>query len=170
MLLIKWPKPTKKIFFVRFNRVFVITEFVITEFDCICICELLFDWKETFVSFNAIYCPTIKCIWKLTAISYINKFLLGFFHLFSAGYNERKNGQPQAVCYSLVWLYVRKYKIQLITWTWNSWFPNSFSTTKILYCRCHLFNAGFPRYSRGLGSKNIWMLIAKRRIAKQWIT
>jgi hypothetical protein len=25
-----------KYFFVRYNRVFVITEFVITEFDCIC--------------------------------------------------------------------------------------------------------------------------------------
>ncbi len=31
---IKWPLPTKCVQFVRYNRVFVITEFVITEFDC----------------------------------------------------------------------------------------------------------------------------------------
>jgi len=32
---LKWPIPTKYVQFVCYNRVFVIAEFVITEFDCI---------------------------------------------------------------------------------------------------------------------------------------
>ncbi len=36
ILLIKYAKPNETTQFVRYNRVFVITMIVITEFDCIC--------------------------------------------------------------------------------------------------------------------------------------
>ena len=45
-LPLKRPKPTKRVQFVRYNRVFVITMFVITEFDCMCSFNKTYDLKS----------------------------------------------------------------------------------------------------------------------------
>jgi len=72
---LKWPIPTKCVQCVRYNRVFVITEFVITEFDCsltilarlLCIIwELYLRYCNTFAKLLILFTRTnVILTWKI---------------------------------------------------------------------------------------------------------
>ncbi len=61
------PEPTKDIFFVRFNREFALTEFVITEFDCI-LYRYHISLKKTVLELSF----TKECLFVQTVASYKN--------------------------------------------------------------------------------------------------